>query len=456
MTFTILKKNAFIYNRKDSFFEKLLIYFFSLFPIAFLLGNAAININIIIIDLSFLIICLYQKKWSWLKDKYFIFIFVIWIYLLVNAITVNIADETLNKIKDFSRTDSLIRSLGFVKYIFLIFAVEHLFLNNKKSINQIFYFWSIIIVVVLIDVVFEKIFGFNTLGYKSPNPDRIVSFFKDEMIVGGFLLGFSFVTASFLLKNSDKSTIKKLFSNLFLILSLICIYITTERSNFIKSIILFSCFLFFVSNHYLLFKKKYILFLLIVAILISSLIFKNTYYNYHTTFLRFEKSFKNLSTNPDLYKSSGDISGKSKPFFERFNALVYASHYHSAWEIFKDYPIFGIGNKNFRLICKDNKYENINLFNKRCFTHPHQIHYELLAENGIVGYLLIIFFIIYALINSTKVYFRTYDITLLITSLFVLTHMLPFLPSGSFFATGNVTFWINFAILKVFLNKTNY
>ena len=36
--------------------------------------------------------------------------------------------------------------------------------------------------VVLIDVVFEKIFGFNTLGYKSPNPDRIVSFFKDEMM----------------------------------------------------------------------------------------------------------------------------------------------------------------------------------------------------------------------------------------------------------------------------------
>ena len=150
MTFVISKEKGFIYDKKNFLFEKLLFYFLSLFPISFILGNAATNINIIIIDLSFLIICLYKKKWSWLKDKYFLFIFVIWIYLIINSITVNIADETLNFIKDFSRFDSLIRSFAFIKWIILIFVVEHLFLNNKKSINKIFYFWSIIIIVVLL------------------------------------------------------------------------------------------------------------------------------------------------------------------------------------------------------------------------------------------------------------------------------------------------------------------
>ena len=454
MTFVISKEKGFIYDKKNFLFEKLLFYFLSLFPISFILGNAATNINIIIIDLSFLIICLYKKKWSWLKDKYFLFIFVIWIYLIINSITVNIADETLNFIKDFSRFDSLIRSFAFIKWIILIFAVEHLFLNNKKSINQIFYFWSIIIIVVLFDVIFEKIFGFNTLGYKSPNPERIVTFFKDEMVVGGFLLGFSFITTSFLLKNSDKSFIKKLFSNLFLILSIVCIYLSNERSNFIKTIIIFSCFLFFVKNHYFLFKKKYILLFLIFAILTSSLIFKSTYYNYYLTFKRLELTLLNIDYSlitPEHYAIKNN-----KSFFDRFDRIVYASHYYSAWEIFKDYPIFGVGNKNFRLICKDNKYANIKLSPKRCFTHPHQIHFELLSELGIVGYLLIIFFIIYTLVNSTKVYFKSNDVTLLVTSLFVLTHMLPLLPSGSFFATGNAPFWINFSILHVFLNKTNY
>ena len=450
MTFTILKKNAFIYNRKDSFYEKLLIYFFSLFPIAFLLGNAAININIVIIDLSFLIICLYQKKWSWLKDKYFFFIFVIWIYLIITSITVNIADETMNQIKVFSKFDSIIRSFTFIKYIILIFAVEHLFLNNKKSINQIFYFWSIIIIVVLIDVIFEKIFGFNTLGYKSPNADRIVTFFKDEMVVGGFLLGFSFLITSFLLKNSDKNVIKKLLSILFLILSIICIYLSNERSNFIKTIIIFSCFLFFVSNHYLLFKKKYILLLLIIGILTSTFVFRDIYYNYLVTLKRFELS---LSANIIL-PGTDHVSQNNKLFFERFSKIVYVAHYNSAWEMFKDYPIFGVGNKNFRLVCNDEKYGNINLSPVRCLTHPHQIHLELLSELGIVGYLLIIFFIIYTLVNSTKVYSKSNDVTLLMSSLFILTHMLPLLPSGSFFSTYNASiFWINFSIVHAFLSK---
>ena len=45
----------------------------------------------------------------------------------------------------------------------------------------------------------------------------------------------------------------------------------------------------------------------------------------------------------------------------------------------------------------------------------------------------------------------------MLTSLFILMHMLPILPSGSFFSTFNASFfWINFSILHAFLNKNNY
>ncbi len=429
------------------FFDKLIIYFFSIFPISFLLGNTVININIIVIDLSFLIICFYKKKWSWMKDKYFLFILVIWIYLIFNSIAVNISD------------DSLIRALGFIRYIFLFFAIEYLFANNKKSINKIFYFWSLIICIILVDVVYEKIFGFNILGFESENSERIVSFFKNETIVGGFLFGFSLITTSFLLKYSNGNSNKKLFANLFLILSIICILISNERSNFIKSIIVFFFFIYFVNSYYLLIKKKYIFLILILGILTSTIFFKDVYYN-HTVVLKRLGIWDNITfsfiSNDDLDYVYGN---NEKKWVNRFRQISYVSHYNTAWEIFKDNPIFGVGNKNFRNICTELKYFNIKIkySSSGCGTHPHQIHFELLSELGIVGYLLIMLFIIYLLINGVKDYIKYNDVILLMSSLVVLVSVLPILPSGSFFSTFNASvLWLNFSILHAFLKKSNY
>ena len=128
-------------------------------------------------------------------------------------------------------------------------------------------------------------------------------------------------------------------------------------------------------------------------------------------------------------------------------------------QIIKDYPIFGIGNSNFRYICHDNKYSNdeMMLTNQRCSNHPHQIHLEILSEQGILGYLIIIFTIFYVLLNSYKVYRKTGDTIHLSSILFVLIFFIPLLPSGGFFSTFNASiFWINFSLAHAFLNKTNY
>ena len=120
-----------------------------------------------------------------------------------------------------------------------------------------------------------------------------------------------------------------------------------------------------------------------------------------------------------------------------------------AWQIFKDYPIFGVGNSKFRYICHDKKYSNdeIKYTNERCSNHPHQVHLEILSEQGIIGYLMIIFAIFHVLFNSFKIYRKTGDITHLSSILFVLTFFIPLLPTGSFFSTFNGTiFWLNFSI----------
>ena len=67
------------------------------------------------------------------------------------------------------------------------------------------------------------------------------------------------------------------------------------------------------------------------------------------------------------------------------------SLFRTAYNMFKDQPIFGHGPKMFRIICKEEKYAT---GVTPCMTHPHNFYIQLLAETGIVGttFVLFIFF----------------------------------------------------------------
>ena len=118
-------------------------------------------------------------------------------------------------------------------------------------------------------------------------------------------------------------------------------------------------------------------------------------------------------------------------------------------KIFKEYPLFGVANKNFRHECHNKKYfdEKIRMSIVRCSTHPHQIHFELLSEHGIIGY---IFFLIMIFTGLKKIYHNyvsTKNIFYLSSLLYLIIFLIPVLPSGSFFSTYNGTlFWVIFSI----------
>jgi O-antigen ligase len=120
------------------------------------------------------------------------------------------------------------------------------------------------------------------------------------------------------------------------------------------------------------------------------------------------------------------------------------------------YPLFGVGNKNFREECLKDEYENNNYKRtaERCATHPHQIYYELLSEHGLIGTLIIISVIFFILLEGLKIYLKEKNSIHLASILFVFVQFVPLLPSGSFFtAWGATIFWLNFSILIFYNNK---
>ena len=86
MTLINTNKVNFKNFKKESYNEKFIIFLFSFLPISLILGNSAINSNILIINLFFLLTCYRQKQWSWIRNKYFYFFISIWIYLVINSI----------------------------------------------------------------------------------------------------------------------------------------------------------------------------------------------------------------------------------------------------------------------------------------------------------------------------------------------------------------------------------
>ena len=113
-------------NVKTSSLELLSILLFSFLPISIIIGNAAINLNIFIINIFFLFYCYRYNFWSWLKNKTFLYLIIIYFFLIFNSIY-SLYFLVENEIS------GLIRSTLFIKFILLVFAFSTLIKNNNTE-----------------------------------------------------------------------------------------------------------------------------------------------------------------------------------------------------------------------------------------------------------------------------------------------------------------------------------
>lgn len=389
---------------------------YSIIPISFLFGPSISLMNIIVIDLSFIILIFYKKDFSFLKKKSIKLLFLLYIYLIFNSYI------SLNSDLGFYR------NLGFVRLIILFISINYFF-NEKNFFNKVFLIWSCIFFLISFDVYLEGITGKNILGYgsevgKDKYGQRIVSFFIDEPIVGGFINAFLLIIVGFFFDKFDlryKNLI--LFSSLIFILAIL---ITGERSNTLKAIFALIFFLSVVRNFSI--KSK------INSIILLSLIITISILNSDFLKLRFFTQIKN-SLN--------------------YEKNIYFQLQKSGFEVFKNHKIFGVGNKNYRFETCDN---NSNLENVKyiCTTHPHQTYLEFLSEHGIFGTTVILLIFYLLIFSKFKLFFKSYKNIQLGTFIYLLFAFSPFLPSGSFFSDYSITlFFINMSIFYASSTELN-
>ena len=388
------------------------------FPITIIAGPFISLINIILINILVIVIFYKNKFYEILKNLNLKILFLIYLYLIFNSFI------------SLEYEKSLARNLGFIRFVGLFIFINYFFHNNKYS-RKLFFYWLIVILITTIDVYIEYFFGSNIFGWGSEEPyaKRVVSFFKDEPISGAFLSGFVLMIFGYFLQRFEKN---KILPILFIFISFFAVFVTGERSNTIKLVIGISLMLLFLDYYKI--KIKLIILLLIFSTITITISQSNYFKNrYSGQFLQ------NLSSKEN--------------FKDFYNKSLYFQLYKSGFEVFKNYPIFGVGNKNYRVETCKNQKSNVHY---KCITHPHQIYIELLSEHGLFGSIILLSLIFLLMSKILKNIFISKNYIQLGCFLFILTIFMPVLPSGSFFSDFNATiFWINFSIMFACAKETN-
>ena len=402
---------------KENYVVKISFFFIFLFPVILLLGSAILNTAIVIMNIFFLIHVFSEKKFQIFNNDIFYFLFILWVFLITNTL--------LND--DFNENYS--RSFGFIRFILLIFTFSYFMsYKNFQFKNIIFNIWTIIFIIVSLDLIFEFIFGFNSLGFKSDYNGRLAGFMGDELKIGHWYLCFSLIILSNNFNNN-----KKLY---FLILfSIVVSFFIGERANFVRLFI--AIFLLLLIARHLSFKS----FVFLIAPVIFIFLIINNAKSGSLFFIkgRIIDNLKILIIESDSIK---DLNNNNQ----------YTPMYFNAYSMFKDNKLLGVGLGSY-LEKRHEKFRKIKIINGYRIlpnTHPHQYHFEILATLGLPGYIFIFLFLLYFFYKSLYFYKISKNTINLSSFLMLFVLCLPLLPTGSFFTTyGATIFWLNFSLMNL-------
>ncbi len=377
-------------------------YFFVIYIIFYITGPALINAFITIIAI-FSIPLLLKNYQNLLKDRLILLLTVFFFYIFF---------KELYNYKNFN-----FDYFSFLRFYFVFLFIY--FYINSISLNLIKY----ILLVVVLDGIFQFIFGFNILGYEIYESSRLTGFFDDEPIIGSFVMKFG---SLFLLDlmDSNKSKNKYFLKIIFIFLVFTLVLISNERMPFLQILFMLFIVLFLFQINFSL--KKYFVTFFIFLIISCTFYFSDTVKNrYLKSFYDLNQLILDLKENPDLHTS------------KKSSLKDYYLNFYSGIEIWKSNYIFGSGFRYYNSNC--NNFHKSSYLEYGCSTHPHSIFIETLSDHGLVGLVILYSIFIYIILFSYK--FIPINNLWPFLSLFVISF--PFVTSQSLYSSyyGSI-FWL--------------
>ena len=400
-----------LYLQQDKILNsyKFLIY---LFPIFIITGNFLLNGVVILSLLLLFYIVVKLKNLKKFGNMQIIFTSLLFSYLIISSI---ISGQSYS-------IESSIRYLRFLPFILIMYF---LFNTHKEFELKLLKYFNVILIFVIVDGIFQYFYGFNLLGFEKIKSHRISGFFGDELILGSFISKYIFL---FYIYFACYRQNNKLLFVLLLLPLIFLTYVSGERVAF------FSTLLFSIFATIKIFKLKKIL---LIFGMLTLVILTTTFFDETTRERMLHKTIDQIEFLKE-WKNPKKIL-----FFSR----DHNAHYQSAYLMFKKGSIkeklFGRGVKSFKINCSLRKF--CDTLGGCCSTHPHNIFFQILAEIGLIGLGMYIYFYLFLTHNLIRYGLgKENNLKYYLLNLALFVNLLPFVPSGNLFGSFMS---MNFAIL---------
>ncbi len=389
--------------------EKILITFpsllISLIPFFLITGPFLSDLSVILVCIFFLLNITLNKEYSFLKNKFFFIFIIFFLYLFFNSV---IKFYDINNIRS---------SLGYIRFGIFSLAVCYFIEKKLNLLKWVLLVFLFCFVLLIIDGYLQYFSKINIFGEPVDiRSMRIRFLLNDDYVLGSYLsrlFPIFFGLSLLFFKNSKNYMIG--ICLLFIFIEVL-IFLSGERVAFFFNTLAAIFIIIMIEN----FKKLRLL------TLISSFII-----------IFFISAYDNTEKKRIWDQTIDQIGLKSQDSKLNIFSVVHQSHYTSAYKMYLDNKVFGIGIRNFRNFCSEERYKTHDL---SCSTHPHNTYVQLLSETGLIGFsfaFILFLYFVYKMFNhlkgtifKKKYFFNDFQVCLLAA---ILITIWPFAPSGNFF-----------------------
>ena len=331
----------------DRTLQAIAFFLLCLMPLLLAVTRAGADIALSVIGIGFLLHCVINNDWQWLRQREFQLLLLMWLYFTGNAWF--LSDQPM-----------FLRTLAWGRFIIFLAALDVWLLIAGSSLMKLARYAAVIVALLIFDTYWQYVTGIPLVGSGVPYDFRLSGPMSHPNI-GNLLLKVSLPMLgiiSYGLLEHHKRWLWVLCAGCVLALVTL-IPLTGERSITL------------------------LMLLAMVIIGISCVVHKPRFSGYVIVgFLAMALLLTVLMTTQNVVHLRGNyLLSQLGNFWE----TSYGSLFIAAWHFWQSNPWFGIGIGQFKTQCALTHGAGY------CDVHPHNIYLELLAEAGAIGFILFAF-----------------------------------------------------------------